>query len=335
MADENGAPPLPRRVPGATVSPGTPVRVERPDIPEDLRQRVLTAIADELRRDEAIARCRAQKQGRTEKPGIPGEAQAAQAGTPPVADPQLAAALGQADLQAPARDPAASAPTVWSPVPRPPDLQAPARDPAASAPTVWSPVPRSPDSGGVGPDGLVPGSAFSGSVGPDGLVAGSAFSGSRGSPGPGSGPGGPYGPGCGPAGSAASAALAAASSRHERRPAAPGARAAGVPATLGAGAASRLGRPCRTAAQAHRIPRGQPPGPGWRRPCRGPRCRPYASCRRATAPALATGLRTARLRGSVRPAAGWCVPRARAAGRRAIGSGRAGKFWSGAGRWAL
>ena len=145
MADESGGPPLPRRVPGATVSPGTPIRVERPEIPEDLRQRVLTAIADELRRDEAVARYRAQEQPKAENPGVPEEAQRAQAGPPPVSDPQLAAALGDADLPAPGSDPAASAPTVWSPVPRPVDLPAPASDPAASAPTVWSPVPRPVD----------------------------------------------------------------------------------------------------------------------------------------------------------------------------------------------
>src|SRR6516162_5733822 len=145
MADESGGPPLPRRVPGATVSPGTPIRVERPEIPEDLRQRVLTAIADELRRDEAVARYRAQEQGKAENPGVPEEAQPAQAGPPPVTDPQLAAALGDADLPALGSDPAASARTVWSPVPRPVDLPAPASDPAASARTVWSPVPRPVD----------------------------------------------------------------------------------------------------------------------------------------------------------------------------------------------
>src|SRR5215470_2703770 len=84
MADDSGATPLPRRVPGATVAPGTPIRVERPDIPEDLRKRVLTAIADELRRDEAVARYRAQEQGKTGQPGLLEEAQQAQAGLPPL-----------------------------------------------------------------------------------------------------------------------------------------------------------------------------------------------------------------------------------------------------------
>src|SRR5215831_19854892 len=128
MADESGGPPLPRRVPGATVSPGTPIRVERPDIPEDLRQRVLTAIADELQRDEAVARYRAQEQGKPEMPGLPDEAHPAEAGTPPVTGLQPAAGLGQADLPALGPDPGASAPTVWSPVPRSVDLPAPASD---------------------------------------------------------------------------------------------------------------------------------------------------------------------------------------------------------------
>src|SRR5262249_59897217 len=73
MADDSGAPPLPRRVPGATVSPGTPVRVERLVIPEDLRQRLLTAIAGELQREEAEAQRRAQEPGEAGEPGIPGE----------------------------------------------------------------------------------------------------------------------------------------------------------------------------------------------------------------------------------------------------------------------
>src|SRR5215472_11260598 len=149
MADESGGPPLPRRVPGATVSPDMPIRVERPDIPEDLRQRVLTAIADELLRDEAVAQYRAQEQGKTEKAGLPEEAQPAQAGPPPVTDPLPGAALGQVDLPALGADPAASAPTFWSPSPPPADLPAPAPDqadlqpPAADQPDD-QPVPPLP-----------------------------------------------------------------------------------------------------------------------------------------------------------------------------------------------
>src|SRR6516164_7145646 len=73
MADDSGATPLPRRVPGATVPPRPPARVERLVIPEDLRQRLLTAIADELQRDGAQAGRSAQEQGNTEKPAFPGD----------------------------------------------------------------------------------------------------------------------------------------------------------------------------------------------------------------------------------------------------------------------
>src|SRR5215470_1090827 len=157
MADDSDAPPLPRRVPGATVSPGTPVRAERFVIPEDLRQRVLTAIADELQRDEAEERRRAQEQGKAEK-AHPGE-QVARAG-----DVLTSAGgeAGQADLQAPAPDQmdhqaAAPASTVWSPPPRPADLLPPApgleaRQAAASAPTVWPPPPRPADLPPPAPD---------------------------------------------------------------------------------------------------------------------------------------------------------------------------------------
>src|SRR5262245_35530464 len=97
MATDDGAPPLPRRVPGATVSPGTPVRVERLVSPEDLRQRLLTAIAGELQRDEAEAQRRAQEPGEAEKPGIPGEHGTVQ---PQVAELDEAAA--QTEGEAPA-----------------------------------------------------------------------------------------------------------------------------------------------------------------------------------------------------------------------------------------
>src|SRR6266581_1429824 len=53
MVNDSGTPPLPRRVPGASGSPKPPATVERTPIPEDLRQRVLAAIAIELERDEA------------------------------------------------------------------------------------------------------------------------------------------------------------------------------------------------------------------------------------------------------------------------------------------
>ena len=53
MVDDGGVPPLPRRVPGASGSPRATVRVDLGVISEDLRRRVLTAIATELERDEA------------------------------------------------------------------------------------------------------------------------------------------------------------------------------------------------------------------------------------------------------------------------------------------
>src|SRR5262245_42724611 len=53
MVDDGVVPPLPRRVPGASGSPRPPAQVELGVISEDLRQRVLTAIAIELERDEA------------------------------------------------------------------------------------------------------------------------------------------------------------------------------------------------------------------------------------------------------------------------------------------
>src|SRR5215471_14660289 len=53
MVDDGGIPPLPRRVPGASGSPRPTVRVDPGNISEDLRQRVLTAIAHELELDEA------------------------------------------------------------------------------------------------------------------------------------------------------------------------------------------------------------------------------------------------------------------------------------------
>ena len=147
MADDSGATPLPRRVPGATVPPRPPARVERLVIPEDLRQRLLTAIADELQRDEAQAGRSAQEQGNTEKPAIPGDR--GTAWWRDDAAEQQAVASGQADLPAPAPDQAASAPTVWSPVQRPAGVPVSASDQAAaSAPTVWSPVPRP---GGIPP----------------------------------------------------------------------------------------------------------------------------------------------------------------------------------------
>jgi hypothetical protein len=56
MVDDGGVPPLPRRVPGASGSPRPTVRVDLGTISEDMRQRVLTAIAHEVELDEAERR---------------------------------------------------------------------------------------------------------------------------------------------------------------------------------------------------------------------------------------------------------------------------------------
>jgi hypothetical protein len=60
MVDDGSVPPLPRRIPGASGSPRPAAEVELGLISEDLRQRVLTAIAIELERDEAERRRNAQ-----------------------------------------------------------------------------------------------------------------------------------------------------------------------------------------------------------------------------------------------------------------------------------
>jgi len=167
MADDSGAPPLPRRVPGATVSPGTPVRAQRFVIPEDLRQRVLTAIADELQRDEAEERRRAQEQGKAENRGIPEERDTAQR---PVAalDEAAAQAAGETPAEAVAQgervmaaggeahpgEQVARAGDVLTSAggeAGQADLQAPAPDQmdqqaAAPTSTAWSPGPGQPDS---------------------------------------------------------------------------------------------------------------------------------------------------------------------------------------------
>jgi hypothetical protein len=47
MAEDNGAKPLPRRVPGATDSPRPPTRVEQSVLPESVRQHLLMVLAEE------------------------------------------------------------------------------------------------------------------------------------------------------------------------------------------------------------------------------------------------------------------------------------------------
>jgi len=62
MVTDGGVPPLPRRVPGASGSPRPTVPVDLGIISEELRHRVLTAIASELERDEAERRRNSQEQ---------------------------------------------------------------------------------------------------------------------------------------------------------------------------------------------------------------------------------------------------------------------------------
>src|ERR1700722_16415372 len=80
MVDDSGVSPLPRRVPGASGSPRPPVRVDLGVISEDLRQRVLTAIASELERDEAERRRNSQEQDGAGSFGALGTRQVVRAG---------------------------------------------------------------------------------------------------------------------------------------------------------------------------------------------------------------------------------------------------------------
>ena len=130
MADDSDAPPLPRRVPGASASARPPVQVERPVIPEDLRQRVLTAIADELQRDEAEEHRRAREHGKSrvratsgERDGAPRRDAAQDKGPEQAGEP---VAQGAAPEQAASQ---AAAPT--APVPSPPVAGEQTADPPA------------------------------------------------------------------------------------------------------------------------------------------------------------------------------------------------------------
>ena len=107
MVDDSGVSPLPRRVPGASGSPRPPARVELGVISEDLRQRVLTAIASELERDEAERRRNAQEQGGAgdrDSRGKPGTGHAVRAvdaaggsgQSPPTAVPQACGTVPRA-----------------------------------------------------------------------------------------------------------------------------------------------------------------------------------------------------------------------------------------------
>src|SRR5712691_11626904 len=100
MAEDNGVSPLPRRVPGATDSPRPP-RVEKPVLPESVRQRLLMVIAQE---QERAAREReapppegaAASQARHTAPDGTGPPQERTPSREENAPPKWAAALGKA-----------------------------------------------------------------------------------------------------------------------------------------------------------------------------------------------------------------------------------------------
>src|SRR5215472_7616308 len=70
MPEDNAVHPLPRRTPGATGSPRPPAGAGPPVLSEALRQRVLSAIADEQERDAAADQARAPE--RNAAAGLPG-----------------------------------------------------------------------------------------------------------------------------------------------------------------------------------------------------------------------------------------------------------------------
>ena len=54
MADDSGVTPLPRRVPGAADSPTPRAGAGSPPLPEPVRQRLLSALANEAERTPAL-----------------------------------------------------------------------------------------------------------------------------------------------------------------------------------------------------------------------------------------------------------------------------------------
>ena len=77
MTKDSGATPLPRRVPGSANSPRPPARVERPVLPESVRQHLLSVIAQESQRSATEPPERAEpaeQAALTEQPAQAGEA---------------------------------------------------------------------------------------------------------------------------------------------------------------------------------------------------------------------------------------------------------------------
>jgi hypothetical protein len=101
MAEGNGVPPLPRRVPGASDSP-RPSRIEQPVLPEPVRQRLLTVLAEEQERTARESETSPPEEvaaGSQAQPMRPGGTGPPQRRTPSRAErdpPRWAAALGKA-----------------------------------------------------------------------------------------------------------------------------------------------------------------------------------------------------------------------------------------------
>jgi hypothetical protein len=54
MANDSGVPPLPRRVPGAADSPRPRAKAGSPPLPDPVRQRLLSALANETERTPGL-----------------------------------------------------------------------------------------------------------------------------------------------------------------------------------------------------------------------------------------------------------------------------------------
>jgi hypothetical protein len=147
VAEDNEVKPLPRRTPGATGSPRPPARVGPPVLPESLRQRVLSAIADAQERDAAADRAAApQRDAAADRAAAPQRDAAADR----AAAPQRGTAADRA--AAPQRDAAAdraAAPQRGTAADR---AAAPERgraaDRAAAKPPLVPPPRWTPDAGG-------------------------------------------------------------------------------------------------------------------------------------------------------------------------------------------
>jgi hypothetical protein len=149
MAEDNGVPPLPRRVPRATDSPRPPTRIEQQVLPESVRQQLLVVLAQEQERvaREPAAPPRegeeAAAQVQPAAPDGPGPPQERPPFREEKAPPERAAALGKAGSPHKAGDPeAAASAEPFVPLPRRPSRghDRPAQPPVTS----WDAVPAPP-----------------------------------------------------------------------------------------------------------------------------------------------------------------------------------------------